>query len=357
MTIHPYILLTQKYSQEDILESLMDLVGRGLVSVRENNNLRLFDYTQLAIEIKEWSTILRCCRGLIIDFNTGEVVNLSLPKFFNYGENPNDVIPLDLPFKVQEKVDGSCLYLWFYNGIWNTCTRGSFDSEQAQKAREWLKDKDLAGLDTRRTYVFEIIYPENKIVVPYDEQGLVFITSFDKRTGLEHDDFHLVGLFPFVRRTLSFNYSWDSLAERCKTLPATSEGFVVRFENGFRIKFKGEEYIRLHRILSNLTEKNILKSLIDGDDLSTLKASLPEEEARWLETTLYNLYLQENQIFDNLSDFVSANKSLTRKEFAILVNQQNQSTLAFKMLDHLINQKVTEQSVRKEILRSILKEL
>ena len=39
------------------------------------------------------------------------------------------------------------------------------------------------------------------------------------------------------------------------------EGFVIRFKNGFRMKIKGDEYIRLHKIVTNISNRDIWEYL------------------------------------------------------------------------------------------------
>jgi hypothetical protein len=39
------------------------------------------------------------------------------------------------------------------------------------------------------------------------------------------------------------------------------EGFVVRFSNGERMKIKGEEYLRLHKIMTNLSTTGVWEVL------------------------------------------------------------------------------------------------
>ena len=48
------------------------------------------------------------------------------------------------------------------------------------------------------------------------------------------------------------------------------EGFVVRFKNGFRMKIKGEEYCRLHSILTNISSRNIWEHLKNNDSFDEI---------------------------------------------------------------------------------------
>jgi RNA ligase len=55
------------------------------------------------------------------------------------------------------------------------------------------------------------------------------------------------------------------------------EGFVVRFNNGDRMKVKGVEYLRLHKIMTNVSTTGIWECLKNGDDVLELMKEVPDE--------------------------------------------------------------------------------
>ena len=63
------------------------------------------------------------------------------------------------------------------------------------------------------------------------------------------------------------------------------EGFVVAFESGLRVKIKFAEYVRLHKIVSEITARTVWEALRDGDDLDGLLPGLPEDVQRWIVAT------------------------------------------------------------------------
>ena len=75
-------------------------------------------------------------------------------------------------------MDGSLSILFHYNDLPIFCTRGSFCSDQALKAEEIykLKYKDVE-VKKECTYCFEVIYPENRIVVDYNTLEDLFLIS------------------------------------------------------------------------------------------------------------------------------------------------------------------------------------
>ena len=55
------------------------------------------------------------------------------------------------------------------------------------------------------------------------------------------------------------------------------EGYVVRFSSGLRLKVKSEEYVRLHRLLTQVNSKDIYEWVRDGRDLGELLNGVPDE--------------------------------------------------------------------------------
>ena len=60
-------------------------------------------------------------------------------------------------------------------------------------------------------------------------------------------------------------------------LPRDAEGFVVRFDDGQRLKIKGAEYRRIHALVSRITPLAMWEIMQAGDDLATIRPDIPEE--------------------------------------------------------------------------------
>ncbi len=123
------------------------------------------------------------CRGLVADDTTGRIVGLPLPKFFNLAEHATGspyAPPLpDEPFEVYDKVDGSLAVVFHYAGRWHAASKGSFTSSQAVWAQRRLDAADTTGLAPGTTYLAEMLYPANRIVVNYGERrDLVLLAVF-----------------------------------------------------------------------------------------------------------------------------------------------------------------------------------
>src|ERR1035437_206349 len=92
-----------------------------------HNNLILFKYNQIE---SDFSLRIVCeCRGLILDQNNDwAVVSRSFDKFFNFSEGNAAEIDWNNNPKIQEKVDGSLMTIYFYDGHWNVQTTGMPDA-------------------------------------------------------------------------------------------------------------------------------------------------------------------------------------------------------------------------------------
>ncbi len=240
--------------------------------------LSLYVYGRTCQYENHWTPVTTRCRGLIANDTDGRIVAHCLPKFFNYSQHDGThafAPPLpDEPFEIFDKVDGSLGIVFHYAGTWHAASKGSFISEQARWAQAWLDAVEPdRHLEPGNTYLAEIVYPENRIVVNNgDERTLVLLAVYDA-AGHEHpvtgyaDAWEALG-GRVVR-------SWRALplaelvraAEENQKLDGTAatgtdaEGWVVRFIDGTRVKIKISEYTRLHKALTGTNARDIWQYL------------------------------------------------------------------------------------------------
>jgi hypothetical protein len=114
------------------------------------------------------------------------------------------------------------------------------------------------------------------------------------------------------------------------------EGYVVRFRNGFRMKIKGEEYVRLHRILTGFSNVDIWEYLKDKKDLGEFLDRVPDEFDSWVKNTVKDLvdgYENIEKEYKMYFETISS-KKLERKEFAEEAKKFKQPSILFSMLDN-----------------------
>jgi RNA ligase len=140
------------------LNILNDYLVKGLVVKNDHPTLpiSIWNYSRTCQYENKWDEVTKKCRGLILD-NEGYVVAKTFDKFFNMEELTLGDIP-DETFEVFEKLDGSLLIVFWYEGKWIVASRGSFTSDQAKKGIELLKKYNTDIMFRHLTYCFEIIY-------------------------------------------------------------------------------------------------------------------------------------------------------------------------------------------------------
>jgi RNA ligase len=319
--------------------------------------LTIWNYAEKVQYEGLWDEVTTSCRGLITD-NVGKIVVQPFKKFFNYEELVGKgVIPEKGDYVyVQEKMDGSLGILFNYDGEWIMATRGSFTSEQAVMGLEIVKEKYfLDSWMQDYAYLLEIIYPENRIVVNYGVEKVTFLSAVLNGTykwnSTDDTELHWsTSLMIFksngihesdvVKTEQHFKFSdelYKSLKEKNET---NKEGFVLRFQPGnFRMKIKFEEYVRLHKIMTNLSTTAVWEVLSNGGNMDELLKDVPDEfydkikeyedELKFMFNSLSNDYGIHFRDIQNMMDKVGGD----RKNFANVAKQYKYPSLLFGMLD------------------------
>lgn len=332
-------LLIEAVKQRGIDGDYSDL---GDIRTAVNGNMILFNYTQKAQYSGRWNAVERAARGLIINVDTLEVVALPFEKFFNLselGENPH--LP-DGDFEVTKKLDGSLGILYRKGRSFGIATRGSFTSDQALWATQFC-DQYFVGLyrmSNAITLFFEIIYPENRIVVDYgDARALVIIGARNRITGYDYnyEDLKLLSGTTGIPLVDRVDFSDIREIERAAKTEKGVEGWVIRWNNGFRVKVKTDEYFQLHKVLTGLNDEVIRESMLAGTVKQLLEV-IPEEFRAEVESKVMRISdevgLRLNEIcyrFDLINEQIGL--SGTQKDFALQVIKRypNQQAYLFSL--------------------------
>lgn len=327
---------------ENLLDvsQLQDEIAAGYVTERyhpEFGELAILNYTDKAQFDSRWNDVTKVTRGLIYNRETGEIVARGLPKFFNYGDTANTgQLDPDMPIlSAHDKIDGSLGIGYMRpDGKAAIATRGSFSSEQAIHATAIMSPGDAADIAGDAaggwTPLWEIVYPENRIVLDYgDRDELVYLGTVKNESGA------------FLPATTSegdlFGCTLRDVLEREPRKNA--EGYVIWLSPTQAIKLKQADYMALHRIVSNLTVKEVWRQLRDGT-FEEFATALPDEFHDWARDTAAPL-LDEFQWKLNTATLAHSalmRKGLaTRKEQALWVQECVASSvrgLVFSLLDN-----------------------
>lgn len=266
----------------------------GHVNTKTEGDYILFNYSAEAQYAGNWNVFERMSRGLIIDKKRLKVMARPFDKFFNWNERG---MSTDSPIEyVMEKMDGSLGICWFdphfeyagTTGNWRITTRGSFDSEQAQWATEFLHANyghRLQVMENGFTHLFEIIYPENRIVVDYGKTADLFLLAVRDNVHGAYINYGV--LIENVAKSIgckSAKLRQDIVQGGLPILflaisgikGVEKEGFVTVHRDGTRWKFKGEDYVRIHKVISSFSFKHTLEAIAAGTFEQWIE-SIPDE--------------------------------------------------------------------------------
>ena len=280
-------------------------------------NLVMFKYDQIESDMS--LPIVQECRGLILDFDTNEIVSFPFKKFFNAGETNAAEIDWKSCW-VGEKLDGSLIKTVRIGDEILISTNGTIDAFKAPLAEQigcksstfgelvieaiWNNDnfrpnhthavtskgkwfehpdyryamkkfKDL--LEENNTYMFELTSPFNKVVVSWHETRLNFLGVRDNFTFQEtyFSDHNLKNYFN-TPKVFSLT-SLDECKKATEAMGPDQEGFVVCDKNFNRIKVKSILYVSLAHMRNNGVlsyERGI--DIVRGNELGEVLTYFPE---------------------------------------------------------------------------------
>ncbi len=291
--------------------------------------LTLYSYTDRCVYERAWDETTLMCRGLVTN-DRGDIVARPFPKFFNDTEPEAQPIPWGERCEITEKLDGSLIIAFMFDDRWEFCTRGSWTSEQAAFAKDWLTPR-LSGYLTIDTLLFEAIYPENRIVVDYGiRRECVLLGRMDTASGAEKNigEWHRT---PVVR---SLGPDANP-AELRAIIRDDEEGYVVRFFGGHRVKIKGARYMELHRLLSGVNARMVWEALSKEQWPPPCIEQFDEEVRAWIDAKADEL---TERIYDIHRRVFVAHRQVegaTRKEAAaiLLAEHKDVASLVFLQMD------------------------
>lgn len=313
------------------------------LTIKEEDDFILFKYNQIDSDFQ--NEIVRECRGLIFD-NKFKPVCVPFFKFGNYGEN---YCP-DIDWKsarVQEKIDGSLIKVWFYDDKWRISTNGTINANKSDLGKSLFSVLDIpfetygqlfykaaenVGLDFEKlnknyTYMFELVSPYNKVVVPYKDITIYHIGTRNNLTLEELDED--IG----VQKPKHFDlHTLEDCIETAKKMPYSEEGYVVVDKNWNRVKIKSPQYVAVHHLKNN-RDLNIasLVQLIRTNETEEFCIYFPEYK-EFIEKLKNKLQDTIEQMEKNLDKIKTRNYE-TKKDFALEVKDLSFSAFYFAWFD------------------------
>lgn len=270
------------------------------------------------------------CRGLILDeADNYRIVNYPFNSFFNLGERQSRPIAKNFDWStaiILPKLDGTLMSLYYYDKKFHVSTRGHPDAATStlEKGDDGMSFATLfwktwneLGYNLppqqmpwiHRTYCFELLTPENRVVVPIGKPRIVLIMVRDLDT-----------LEELPCGSIATMLGWetvepeppvtgpDELRDRANELsPVEGEGFVAVDPSSWnRLKVKSKRYLLASTLprpnwgwtshqaaLSTVDDAQVMKIVLAGES-DEFAAYFPEWATRFLEMrTKLNLLVDQ----------------------------------------------------------------
>lgn len=261
------------------------------LKIQRDDQYVLFKYNQIESDFN--NPIVQEARGII--FKEGfwnYPVCYAFNKFFNYGESYVPEINFNRCW-VTEKIDGSIIKVWFdfdsyhwkvstngmidaYKAIYNQTLSKSFGSLFEQTVEQIT---DYSNIDSfmdscapgkNYTYIFELVSPETRVVIPYEDNDIYYLGCRDNISNIEIPFFYNCFKLNTTGVKLPRIYPMESLDDILKAsqnLPWDKEGYVVVDDNCNRVKIKSPQYILAHYVRNNnsVTTETLIDVELSGE--------------------------------------------------------------------------------------------
>ncbi len=348
-----------------------EICAQKQVKVKENGDFAIFNYDIMA----DFSDpVVQEARGIVINTKELEVACWPFRKFMNSHELNADEIDW-ASARVQEKVDGSLVKLWYNkesrNWVWssNSCIDASeavlssgfsvMDLIECTKEYKDLKKQIWNGtgnLSTDYTYLFELVGPYNQVVIRYDKPMLYHIGTRNNKTGQEMD----IDLGIQKPKSYPLHSLEDCISAAAKLNKGDypdSEGFVVVDKNWHRIKVKSPEYLIYHHAVNNgVITKEKAWVILHTDDFN-LDAFCKAAPDYAVEALLYYKDRLEVEFATAVCAINSIRSmrdaGLSRKGIALQLAESKYSMFCFKSLDEDDSAEEIVQKYEKKLLNNI----
>jgi len=319
------------------------------------DNLVCLKYSQLESPMEE--TVVQQCRGIILDeANNWEIVSYPYDKFFNYGESHAPKLDWDTA-QLYEKLDGSLMTLYYYQGEWRVQSSGMADATGEVNGfgctfgelfwKVWHDKNYQQPRETNCCFMFELMTPYNRIVVRQNKNNLVLHGVRDRLTLKEADPQLWGDKYGWeVVKTYPLQTLKEIIELTDKLDPMKSEGYIVCDREFKRIKIKSPNYVAIAHLKTGFSSRRILEIVVTNEGEEFLNY-YPE----WQE-----LYSQIEAKYNELvisieAEYRQHQDIIEQKDFAIAVKYLPYSGILFNL------RKGKTQSVKESLAQTSIHKL
>ena len=275
----------------ELIKPLQLIEHNGLLLIRYGNYADVFGGEDDVTPDEFWDRydgFYLECRSVVIDIHENRLVVTPFKKFRNLNEceetsieNISKRIKDAKCVEFSDKLDGSMQAVRYYNDSIVMCGSTSLNPEFSWRLKDGYKMLfnragyvDLIMDNPLLTFIFEYISMKDAHVVVYskEQEGLYLIGIRNSVTG---DEYSYKTIREFADKysipsTTVFNKTLDDVIKELDDKKSNeAEGFVVNID-GYKVKIKYNDYVNMHRVLSEISSVNlVIKNIADGtfDDM------------------------------------------------------------------------------------------
>ena len=201
--------------------------------------------------------------------------------------------------------------LWNYAGEWHVSTNGNIDAKDAtvpdirkdnfeelfwegvsKNIRNTVCSYTVAGwlrsLNPERTYIFEMVSPYTRVVIPYEETNVFFLGARHNELNIQYgcDEYtaYAMNTKMFPRPRIYEINTLEDIINTANELPWDSEGYVCYDRYFNRCKIKSPKYVMAHFARNNnvITRKHLIDIILKGEmDEFLIYASDYKDQIEW----------------------------------------------------------------------------
>lgn len=277
------------------------------------------------------------CRSLVINLELEEIVLSPFKKFRNLGEceensleNIKRKIDVAKSIEITDKLDGSMQSArWYYNEVIMSGSQSLSLSDSWRLTDGYnmltsnLNYVTMLNHYSDCTFIFEYISLQDAHVVLYDksQEGLYLIGIRNVIDGEQYSykDVLRIANYYGIKTTKLYDKTLDEvMSELDKYKAHEKEGFVMNID-GYMVKIKCDDYVNIHRILSNISSINLIIQKISEDQFDDLISKVPlsyRDRVTKVANVIYDYIKRTNDIVVDL--YSVADKS-DKKSFMLWV--------------------------------------
>lgn len=301
----------------ELREHLIKEIEAGYITpaASEDGELVMLKYAKTAMYDQHWNETTINFRGVLTDADFNKVFARGFTKFFNVSEHETSEgippLPEDSHVVLANKMDGSLGLITSIDGKPRIFTSGSARRNEIAAEAEKILHELMVHYDAQDwtppeniTILVEIISEVNPIVVDYGgARRLVALSAVENLTGRSVSDAELRRLwFGEIVEKINNGTPMPYRDSLLIDVPQGEEGFILEFQEPYqdiRAKIKGTEYVEAHRIMTNISIRQLWMAINQGEDtvmLEKARKNAPERAYNVLKAARDALVAQRDTV-------------------------------------------------------------